>query len=905
VIGIGTIGQSNAVALSKWEQNPVPASPVALARLNFFVQDMWQLTDEVGVMAPLVFDPAKLDTPTSGTDTLATIPFPFNAALGPIGFVFGPEVYAGLGVSLALGNINLAVVKLAVGGTSLTRLNAVGSNGSFTSWYWPGCHTSWDPSLPRSSTPFVSVAGPSGTSTSVDATSMTDSSLSMATNQFAGYWITRGGSQAIVSSNNATKFTIFGNWWPTTPTNGAYSLDRRAVFEASLLKSYVPGYHKGAADALALAADTLDMRCYAVVFGEQEAADLARAQRAKQNLLNLIWYVRRAVVAGGWTTVTAEKLGFTISKVKDGSATLNYWGAATGRTGSDLYNQAVSEIAIADPYVACISVGDLAVGGLTGSDTVHYTTLSTINHGTRHGQAMVEIINTVTPRARRSHVMFGHHTLVQPVWGVGSTQLDRYAADVTELLAIPASQRRLPVFFIEAEGSGDSVPVYLTPTREAVDNERGTLVGYARPRLAAGMVDITAATKYERPSKVARRGIDSGSRVRGAVWKAGSISGFDEVPIQSPSTNQNHVISPAFGAGGVITRWSTEIPASGINREWLLRSARGSFGVSARLLIDEVIAGTERWMRHELSNGGDYTPAQSAGVAVTKLAPTLDVVGRLGFVRGRSLAMEFNADSGAPLTAAPAIFDSSTQAPINPTALEVDHGGTNSRGVLWPGVRMAQQVDMHWRDIEGCFRFVFEVSPDHDLGDDASTLVMAPTIWLQGPAFDAQFVYDPDLNLNTDLAWTPTNNRWRRLLSQATVVHNKDNTVNSTTGPMLSKDRGVVGWTSTGGFGAPPDGLTVGVYAAIRETSTETMDQVRHLTCGNKAEPTPATVPGFAAYDQLDYAYLRQTMQITGKPILAGTTRRWAMFVLVGTMAQVQAAALQLAQLGVDAQWVD
>lgn len=128
------------------------------------------------------------------------------------------------------------------------------------------------------------------------------------------------------------------------------------------------------------------------------------------------------------------------------------------------------------------------------------------------------------------------------------------------------------------------------------------------------------------------------------------------------------------------------------------------------------------------------------------------------------------------------------------------------------------------------------------------------------------------------------------------VLHNNDDTVNSQLAAPFSQDRGVVGWTSA-------DGFTVGIYGQV--FAGQSLEQIASLTVGNRAQPTPANVPGFAAYDQLDYAYLRQTTAFDGKPMAAGNTYRWAMFVLVGTVAQVQAAALQLAALQVNAQWVD
>lgn len=68
-------------------------------------------------------------------------------------------------------------------------------------------------------------SGPTGTSTDVTSTTLSDTSQTWQTDQFAGRDVYLGGSHGVVTSNTQTTLTLASGWSGGQPSNGAYEIE--------------------------------------------------------------------------------------------------------------------------------------------------------------------------------------------------------------------------------------------------------------------------------------------------------------------------------------------------------------------------------------------------------------------------------------------------------------------------------------------------------------------------------------------------------------------------------------------------------------------------------------------------------------------------------------------------------
>ena len=119
-------------------------------------------------------------------------------------------------------------------------------------------------------------------------------------------------------------------------------------------------------------------------------------------------------------------------------------------------------------------------------------------------------------------------------------------------------------------------------------------------------------------------------------------------------------------------------------------------------------------------------------------------------------------------------------------------------------------------------------------------------------------------------------------------------TFGSATSTWWSTGAGIVGWEAGAGNQSINDGLCVAIYAKLGGRTTK-------VVLGNEQNPAAASDPNYSAVDQLKALLLEQVWEPSaGREV---STIDTAMFVLVGTRAQVKSAAAQLYAKGVDSSW--
>lgn len=876
----GWCGQSNMAGVADWRDLSAPLSAAQLAHLLFWHLDFQQFSDDVGQLTPMAFDPAFVNPPTSNYD------YPMNLGAPAYFYVpysFGPELYGGNLIQEYLGADTINV-KLSPGGTYLKDfpVYSVGYGGQ---WYQPGSHRSWDTLLPRNITPYTAIPTGSGTASATGVQSLDDAAASWVTNEHIGSWVLCGGNIAQVFSNTATRLNVLV-WAPgglaSPPPPGAYTIEKRAPTAASLTKHFIQ-YCISAAAAAGGGTSNFDMRLVNFQLGESSALTADRAANAKQAMLSCIWYIRNALVSNGLTSLPAHKIGFVLGLIKQSNGVWPF---------AKQVNDGYREIADGDPFISISEVEDLPLGGRDGTDGVHYNAEGQKTNGLRFGKAGIALLELQpSDPSRKSIVVPGQHRVVRPVWGIGNP-IGAFTG-YSGLTAATAALRRYPGLYLFRDPQSNEYPTESTPGGLGLRTGETAEIGFASPQQGTAMTRLSTLSMQHQLPRRQQAGVRADSVARGfaPVAGAGSFNAFDEQALVSASTNQTHTIYQS----GNVTRIRTAIPSAAIDREWLLRGHRGGVGISGVLRISEHL-GTDvdqPWMEHRIGYG-DFTEAQAAGIGLTMVSPRLrqDVVThRPSGVRSllsRVVGQEFNANS-----AVPTFLDT----------LEVDHGAVvEQEAVLWPGVTIDQEVTPNWRGIEGVIRIVQTWTCAFSIGDDISFVAPEITVWGTTDC-DRQVMIDALTGTEYDQSWDATNNRYSEWGATTLTTFNKDGTVNATAANPLTGRRGVACWQSTGVIQGPSDGLVWGLYVDAQGTPSYDGIRASAAVIGNQREPAEAPAAGFADYDQRNWAYCRQVSESQGVIFAANTPIKVAAFVCVGTMAQVKAAAAQLAALGVDATW--
>lgn len=872
-------GQSNMTSSSDVDDLAGgPPSAPSLARLWFYKEDLWDYTDDVGQFEQMVFAAGQLGVPTNGFDYPQNWGQPLNQYFYNC---IAAEVYAG--VALAdYHATDLLNVKLAPPGTILdVRDNISAGVDAQTGWFQSASHTSWSIDLPRDVTPWIASVKDTGTATSVTATTLVDTTKSWVPGAFAAAWVTMGGSTGFCIGNTATVLNIY-KWRPEgagAPAAGAYVVEYRKMQPAGLARHFIEGYVPGAVAAAAALPQTIEFEGFFLAQGESDAMVDRSARLYKANLLDLIWYFRESLDALGLLPGEMYEFKWVSALIKSPSI---FWTLENGI----LVNNGMREIAYSDPQCGVVDVADVSLGGTNGSDQIHYDANGQKVLGTNMGAEMVRL-HTAPFFSRRSHAYVYRHEVFRPVWGITiGGKLARYVATVAEIMAVDPSSRTGPLFYTLRDGRDGCMPLYLDEDGREINNLGGEPIGYGLIDPAVGSVCVAAVQIPDtgRPRRM-YRGARASEMASGHIWLAGDGSGTfseEQVDVEGAGDHQIHL---SRACGGLPKRWSTF--GSFGTKNWLLRGACGQFGINAQLRIREKVGrNSHYWMRHHLTQCGDYRTPHASSMPIAGLAPSLPVSITPTKWTGGTVAMEW-----APDTLAPPKFAESGETE-DLAQIQVTHAGSSALqdAVLWPGVRITHEITPNWHGIEGVFRFVWTVEADFDLGTAKDTLELEPTVWCNGTVMDDdQFVYDIDTATLTSLGWGAGTNRYQQFSATDKWLLNEDGTVNAKDPPDFV--RGLIGWMTT-------DGFLASWYVDLRNDGSL-------ATAGNKAHPTPANDPTRAVYDQLNYAFFRYTARLQGQVIQAGAPWRVATFLVVGSQVKTTAAADQLSSLGVNASWVD
>lgn len=864
--GIGWIGQSNMFAIADWAQVVSPPSAPSLARLKYFNIDFYAALDNAGVFRACVMPASGIVPVTSGFDYPPNYPAPaINVSAG----TFGPDIFGGIALADHLGT-DVQQVKAAYGGLFL-EVYPVGPVDHAMSWFWPSSHKSFDTQAPRSATPYTATVVDTGVASSIVTAGsppfalLTDGTKSWVPGSLNGLWCVRGGSFGKIIANTATTATItyfFPNGYGAVPAAGAYSIEKRVATPASWLRTFIDGYCVGAK-----AADpTFDLKLVGVACGESDAMIESRAVQAKAAMLRLIWHVRNRAVANGVTSLQAHEIGFTLSLVKE----------IPEEPYAAIVNEGYRQIADADPHVRIVQVQDLPVGGLQVPgfpDPLHYNAAGQKTFGQRHGAAMIDLLSVSSTAVRASMNYPRKHRVVRPLWGVPASRPWKWEPDASNLPAY-GSLVDMPAAYADVRGNESARVVTVDRNGYGITPRgAGSRWGYAlKDRLQAMFsADNLQFVAPRRPAQLS--GASTTPRASGYVWSAGNSAGSGFAEIQK--TVGPHIIYQAQNLGGKVTRWST----GGI--EWMQRGYTGAMGISAMLEIDEFTGeGDTLWMRHRIGDG-DASRAQTQGRGYCKPPPA---------EAGLSVGMEYGNDELAPYAWAPAYALPALTA--DQIKLLHDHGGSSARGdaVLWDGVTLSMAITPDFLGISGCFRVVHSTETLHELGNSLDRLSMLQRVFVNPSVFDRPASYDP--NTGTWLPWTTAGNLTRTFIGGSYQEITPTYTLAASgTGPF-TKGAGVAAFEDVGG-------LVVGLYQS--SSGGELLNKAKSITVSGTV--TAANNPDYASYDQLTHAYLMQVC--TQQSVVFRGTARWAMFLLVGDLATVQAAANALFQKGVDATWVD
>lgn len=864
MLGVGWIGQSNMAGVANWAQNPSPPSAPSLARVKFFNVDFYDSLDDAGIFRPMAFSPSGLYPVLSSYDY---DPNRGDPAIIVANGAFGPAIYGSMALADHLGTDVLAV-KAATGGLYLTQRPVTLSRFN-TAWFWPCSHNSWDTTVAHSTAPYTATVRESGTASSIVTLGIppfalvTDGSKSWAPGSKKDFWCVVGGSFGRILDNTATTLTIeyfFPNIFGALPAAGPYTIEQRDAVPASWAKTFADGNLVGAK-----AADpTFDLQVVGIALGESDSMERSLAEASKESMQRLIWYVRNRAVAHGVTSLDAHQIGISMSLIP----------VIDGFPYAEIVNAGFREIAASDPHVRLVQTQDLPRGGflIPGlQDDFHYTAIGQIEHGKRHGAAMVDLLSVPSTAARASQHYPGRHKVVSPLWGSPPDRPWRWEPDAQRLAAY-GSKVDLPHAYADKGGEPGASSVRVLSAGYGLSSSRqGTPWGYALPRRGDAMLDVSNL-QFSSPHRGApSAGSASLARARGFVWPAGSMAGQGFA--ERSTAHGSHLIYRAANCGNKVTRWST----GGV--EWMRRGYNGAFGIGCQLMIEENVGdGSTPWMTHRIGEG-DASRSQTQGTGWSKVPPT-DV--------DRCIAMEYGADELAPYP-----FDGSTELPsltADQIRLIHNHGGDSSlsEAVLWPGVSISSEVTPDWLGIVGCFRVVHTIASEgfHHPYDRVS---IQQRVFVDYGLFDVTNSYDPEST--TLLPWNRVGNLTRTFRAGDHDDLTPGYSLSATgSGPFTGAGAALLEQSG---------GIVVGLYQSM--VSTQDIGGAYSLTVSGSVAASAA--PGYASYDQLDHGYLLQVCTQAAGEILP--VERRAMFLLVGDIATVKAAADQLFAMGVDAKWTD
>lgn len=841
-------GQSNMQGFGSWDLHP---SPPSLAGLYFYQPSMLRFDATNGQIAALDFDLSRYDFPTSAYDA------PINSGFPDIAPGFrriGPELHAMVDLRAHFGGDVLAI-KCAIGATRWdAQPHIAGADWlSPVAWWHPQAQRDWDPA--NAELPYTTQLIDSGTSTSVAGLVLTDASKSWTPGSLVERWVFIDGKIGIISNNTATQ--LFVSYWApiaVTPASGSYEIRRIIWNDASLVHVLT----QMAESADAIASGGVELAGIVCSLGENNAATRVALEQmlSTDSIRRTIWHLRSHAVANGLWVGDAADIPVALIEIKEVST----WPYA--RQVNDEFRR----LAAIDPKVVVIPVQHYGYGGYTGSDNSHFNTEACIGIGRDVAEAMIQLEEGEVGH-RDSYAMPGRFMRVKPLWAIsmgGSrTRTEWVPADYESVdldLAGPVTM------LLPALSGGDRIPVYasrLGASWSRIPIDGMSLVGWGLPAPIESptMASVGTLVSQQIQSRKQASASRSSTEPQGYGWSMHHpLSGIQGtiMEVGAPSANQTNTLKFSM-SNGALARWSFEtagVPA----REFVARCGGFGWGLVAELQLAEM-AYDETWMDHLMVFGGN----------------------RESFTfSGRS---EVQASPGTMLAVSPDRIESEI------VAMECagEHGELPAQPVIWPDFKILQVVDPHWRGIEGVHRVMLSLTLPVDL--DPS---MMPKLRLALHAtqdHDKQFLYDPETDTETDLAWSSIDNhRWE--IDRSSLTEFTAGIVTDVSASPLSKDVGVLGWSDTS------TGFAWGWYVRAGASGSE----LAEIT--EKVEIAATPVSGFEDYDQPAYCGASVTADLYGIDLSAGKTIEVSHFLLVGTMAQVRAAAQQLRDLGVDSTWL-
>ncbi len=235
MVGTGLLATLQTLAASKW------SSIGTYSNIFYWQNQIYSGSSITGQWTELDFATSRYDAPpANGYDYPVNYSNP-QISLTPFLESFGPELEFSRGVQSTLGE-PIYNMKLAYGGTYISRIEPQSTDIIQYNWFWPNAHRSWHPSLPKSNTPYVAtttltgaspyastatgvaltpVAGTTGTGVGVTTTPTTlvDAAAPFTPANEVGKTVRCGGNVGKITGNTGDTLTITA-WYPSQPANG-------------------------------------------------------------------------------------------------------------------------------------------------------------------------------------------------------------------------------------------------------------------------------------------------------------------------------------------------------------------------------------------------------------------------------------------------------------------------------------------------------------------------------------------------------------------------------------------------------------------------------------------------------------------------------------------------------------
>lgn len=381
MVGTGYLSELQTLAGTKWSHTGT------YSNIRYFQHNLFNFGTITGQNTLLDFAASRYDAPPS-----SAYDYPVNyshpqVTINPFLESFGPDLEFARMVQATLGE-PVIVVKLAYGGTYISRIEPQNTDIIQYNWFWPNAHRSWHPSLPKDYTPYTETTVLTGTSTAVtpgDPSIPTPGSLTevgaFTPSAHVGQFVNSGGFSGQILSNTADQLFV-GSWYPdsgtytpavSAPAVGAYTIVSRSFFSASLVKVLMEDY-------LPLVSADFVVESVLSYIGESESIEEDRANDAYENMKAVMDYVRGRITL--LTEQPANEVPWVMIGPQNNTGVWPY---------ANITVQKLQELADNDPCCRYLDSTDFEFGGFTGSDQSHHSAQGIYDLSRAAGELWLEL----------------------------------------------------------------------------------------------------------------------------------------------------------------------------------------------------------------------------------------------------------------------------------------------------------------------------------------------------------------------------------------------------------------------------------------------------------------------------------------------------------------------------------